>query len=218
MVRTAVAGVLALVVVAVQPAPARADTFGTDFFPAHWGPNPYVGAVPPQNLNYRAVYLIDNTNDPSLSQHIQTMANIINYLHVVYNPNFPVIAVFKDYHFAVGDPCALGPAQFLVVCKAETIEGVAAGAPGAAEIFPGPANHIYFAVARIRPSVVDPWCSNDKFRLAVQLISNTLGLDQNLSNSASALFPTILVGGCTFTGWTEAEFHRMNLMYSHLTG
>jgi len=175
--------------------------------------------VPPQDLTYRAVYLIDNTNDPSLSQHIQVMAHIINYLHVHLNPNYPVIAVFKDVHMAPGNPCALGPAQFLIVCKDEAFGGgAAAGVPGVAEIFPDPSDHIVFAVARFRPSVVDPWCSNDKFRLAVQLVSNTLGLDQNLTNSASALFPTILVGGCTPAGWTAAEFYRMHSMYSHLVG
>jgi hypothetical protein len=52
----------------------------------------------------------------------------------------------------------------------------------------------------------------------VQLISNSLGLDQNLTNSASALFPTIPIGRCTMNGWTQAELDRLNLMYSHSAG
>jgi len=66
--------------------------------------------------------------------------------------------------------------------------------------------------------VVDPWCTGDKFTVVVQLMSNALGLDQNLSNPASAMFPTLPVGRCTFNGWTQAELDRMNLMYSHAVG
>lgn len=218
-VRIAVTVMAALAMLGVQPTPARADTYGTAFFPAHWGPNPYVGTLPPENPYYRSIYLVDNTNDPSLTQHIGTMAQIMNYLHINYNANFPVVLYYNNFHFAPGDPCAKGPAQVLVVCKDESLGGTgSAGAPGTAEVFPGPANHIFFAVARFRPSVVDPWCAGDKFTVVVQLISNALGLDQNLSNPASALFPTIPIGRCTLTGWTQSDLDRMNLMYNHFSG
>jgi hypothetical protein len=217
-VRMAVAVVLATAVLAVQPAPARADTFANNFFPAHWGPMPYL-TVPPGNVFYRSVGLIDNTGDPSLSAQIQSFVNAVNYVQAVYNPNYPVLLYFKDAFFTPGSPCALAPAQYLVICKDETLGGTgSAGAPGSAAIFPDPANHIRFAIARIRPSVVDPWCAGDKFTVVAQLLSNTLGIDQNLTNPASALFPTIPIGRCTFNGWTNAEFHRMNQMYSHAAG
>jgi hypothetical protein len=209
--------VLAVGVLAVQPTPARADTFGTNFFPAHWGPNPYL-TVAPSNPYYRSVGLIDNTGDPALSQHIQVFAQIINYVHTVYNPNYPVMLYLKDYHFAPGNPCAPGPQQFLVVCKDETLGGTGSSAPGTAVITTAFASHIYNAVARFRPGAVDTWCDNDKFTLVVQLISNTLGLDHNLTQPLSAMYPTIPVGRCTLNGWTLAEFDRLNQMYSHSVG
>ena len=219
-VRTTAAVMTAVAVLALQPAPARADTFGTNFFPGHWGPNQHL-TVPPENPYYRSVAVIDNTGDPSLSQHIQTFAQIMNALHNGYNTNYPVILYYQNILFAAGQPCALGPPQFLVLCKDETLGGSASPtAPGSAAIFPGPApaNHIFYAIGRFRPSLVDPMCAGDKFSLVVQIFSNTLGLDYNLSNSASAMFPTIPLGRCTLTGWTQAELDRMNLMYNHSVG
>ncbi len=201
-----------------QTTPARADAFSNDFFPAHWVPYPHI-TVSPDHPFYRAVVVIDNTGDASLSQQIQTFALIINHLHNAYNPHYPVLLYYKDIPMAPGQPCALGPAGWLIVCKDETLGGAAsATAPGAANIYSGLANHIYYAVARMRPSVVDPWCAGDKFTVVVQLLSNTLGLDQNLTNPDSALFPTIPVGRCTYNGWTWAEIDRMNQMYSHQAG
>ena len=216
-VRISVAVVAALAVLAVQPAPARADTFDNTFFPHHWGPNPYV-TLPPANLFYRSVYVIDNTGDPALSRHIQRFTEIINYVHVVYNPNYPVLLYYKDFHLAPGNPCADGPAQFLVVCKDETPAGGGPTTPGTASIATQFASHIFNANASFRPSVVDPWCDADKLTLVVQLLSNTLGLDDNLTNPASSQFPTIPVGRCTANGWTAAEFDRMNQSYSHAVG
>lgn len=220
-VRTAAAVMTAVAVLALQPAPARADTFANNFFPAHWGPNQHV-AVPPANPYYRSVAVIDNTGDPSLSQHLQTFAQIINALHNGYNTNYPVVLYYQNVFFAPGQPCALGPPQFLILCKDETLGGSGGSptTPGSAAIFPGPApaNHIFYAIGRFRPSVVDAMCAGDKFTLAVQIFSNTLGLDYNLTNPASAMHPTIPLGRCTLTGWTQAELDRMNLMYSHPVG
>jgi hypothetical protein len=219
-VRTATAVMAAVAVLAIQPTPARADTFATNFFPAHWGPNQHL-TVATNHPYYKSVAVIDNTGDPSLSQHIQTFAQIINALHNGYNTNYPVILYYQNIAFAPGQPCALGPPQFLVLCKDETLGGTGSpSAPGSAAIFPGPApaNHIFYAIGRFRPSLVDPMCSGDKFRLVVQIFSNTLGLDYNLSNGASAMFPTIPLGGCGLVGWTQAELDRMNLMYNHAVG
>lgn len=208
----------AVAVLALQPTPARADTFATNFFPTHWGPNQHL-TVPVENPYYRSVALIDNTGDPSLSQHIQVFAQIINHLHNTYNSAYPVILYYQNIHFQQGQPCALGPPQFAVLCKDETLGGSASiTAPGSAAIFPGPANHIFYAIGRFRPSVVDPMCTGDKFTLAVQITSNVLGLDYNLTNPASAMHPTIPLGRCTLNGWTQAELDRMNLMYNHLAG
>ncbi len=210
----------AVAVLALQPTPARADTFATNFFPSHWGPNIHL-TVPTSSPYYRSVAVIDNTGDPSLSQHIQTMSQIMNALHNGYNTNYPVILYYQNIHFAQGQPCALGPPQFLVLCKDETLGGSAnPSAPGSAAIFPGPApaNHIFYAIGRFRPSLADPMCTGDKFSLVVQIFSNTLGLDYNLTNPASAMFPTIPLGRCTMTGWTQAELDRMNLMYNHVAG
>ncbi len=217
MVRTSVAVMAALAVLAMQPTPARADTFENTFFPHHWGPNPYV-AVPADSVVYRSIYLLDNTGVPTLNSQIQYFANVINYLHVVYNANYPVIFVFKNIYFAPGQPCAPGASQYLIVCKDEFLGGAAPGVPGGAEITTQFANHIYNATARFRPSVVDPWCEGDKFTFVAQLISNTLGLDDNLTNPLSAMYSVIPVGRCTINGWTAAEFGRMNQMYSHAIG
>ena len=216
-VRISVAVVAALAVLALQPSPARADTFDTTFFPHHWGPNPYV-AVPAESVVYRSIYLLDNTADPVLNQQIQYFANVINYLHVVYNSNYPVIFVFKNIFFTPGNPCAPGASQYLIVCKDEILGGQPAGVPGTAELTTQFANHIFNAVARFRPSVVDPWCEADKFTFVGQLISNTLGLDDNLTNPSSGMFATLPVGRCTVQGWTGAEFGRMNQIYNHAIG
>ncbi len=208
----------AVSMLALQPSPALADTYSDNFFPAHWVPYPHI-SVPPEHPYYRAVVLIDNTGDPSLSQQIQTFAQIINSLHNGYNSRYPVILYYQNIHMAPGQPCALGPAGWLIVCKDQTLGGSeSATAPGAAQIFSGVADHIYYAVARFRPSVVDPWCAGDKFTVVVQILSNTLGLDQNLTNPDSALFPTLPVGRCTYNGWTWPDLDRMNQMYSHQAG
>ena len=218
--RTTVAVVAAVTVLTLQPTPARADTFGTAFFPAHWGPNPHL-TVPSASPFYRSIALIDNTGDPSLSQHIQLFAQIMNALHNGYNANYPVFLYYPNIFFSPGNPCALGPQQYLVVCKDESLGGVASpSAPGTAAIFPGPApaNHIFYGLVRYRPSVVDPWCAGDKFTVTVQLVSNALGLDQNLTNQVSAMFPTLPIGRCTLNGYTQAELDRLNQMYSHPVG
>jgi hypothetical protein len=212
---------LAIGVLAVQPTPARADTFDNTFYPAHWGPSQYFTSVAPSSPYYRSVFVIDNTGDPSLSQHIQLLVQVLNNVHNTYNTNYPVLLYYKDIYFAAGQPCAPGAAQFIIVCKDEALGGdPTPGAPGISEISPSgaPLHHIYYAIARIRPSVVNPWCAGDKFTLVVQLISNTLGLDHNLTNPASAMYPTIPIGRCTMNGWTQAEFLRMNTMYSHGVG
>jgi hypothetical protein len=221
VVRTATAVMAAVTVLALQPTPARADTFGTNFFPAHWGPNQHL-TVPTNSPYYRSVAVIDNTGDPSLSQHIQTFAQIMNALHNGYNSTYPVVLYYQNIFFSPGQPCALGPPQFVVLCKDETLGGggVSPAAPGSAAIFPGPApaNHIFYAIGRFRPSLIDPMCAGDKFRMVVQIFSNTMGLDYNLTNSNSAMYPTIPLGGCTLVGWTQAELDRMNLMYNHAVG
>lgn len=215
--RVLVAAVMALGMVVVQPSPARADVFGTTFFPSHWGPNPWV-SVPPTNPWYRWVAVIDNTGDPEFSAQIQTFVQIINHLHNNYNVHFPVFTYHTNTIYG-GDPCGLGPAHFLIVCKEEALGGSGSPAvPGSASIFAGPQDHIFYAVARIRPSVTNGWCAGDRFTLVVQLLSNTLGLDQNLTNPDSALFPTIPVGRCSFNGWTPADLDRMNQIYNHLVG
>jgi hypothetical protein len=219
-VRTAVAVMATVTLLTVQPTPARADTFAGNFFPSHWGPYPHI-SVPPSSPFYRAVVLIDNTGDAALNAHIQLFSQIINNLHNGYNSNYPVILYYKDIVFVPGQPCALGAPGWLIACKDETLGGTGSPtAPGSAAIFPSgaPANHIFYATARFRPSIADPLCAGDKFTLVVQLISNTLGLDQNLTNPASALYPTIPVGRCTYNGWTGAELDRMNLMYNHSVG
>ena len=216
-VRTLVAVMAALAVLAVQPTPARADVHDNVFFPHHFGPNPWV-SVPADSVVYRSVYLLDNTADPVLNDQIQYFAHVMNYLHVVYNQNYPVIFVFRNIHFAPGQPCARGAAQYVIVCKDEALGGQPAGVPGTVEIQTQFANHINNAVARFRPSVVDPWCHGDKFTLVGQLLSNTLGLDDNLTNPSSGMFPTLPVGRCTIHGWTEADALRFNQAYNHAIG
>ena len=192
-----------------------ADSFQNVYFPAHWGPNPHL-SVPPQTYFYRSIGLLDNTGDPALSQQIQTFVQIVNYLRTNYNPNYPVVLYYKDLFVAPGDPCRQGPPQYVVVCRDESLGGTgSATAPGAASIARGTNNHILYGSVRFRPSVVNPMCPGAKFTLAARLISNTLGLDHNLTNPASAMFPTIPAGRCTFNGWTEADLDRMNLMYNH---
>jgi len=203
-----------------DPAPAPVNTFSAGFFPAHWGPNPHI-TVPSSSPYYRSVALIDNTGDPSLSQHIQVFAQIVNALHNGYNANYPVFLYYQNINLAPGQPCAPGPPQYLVVCKDETLGGI--GSPGQAAFTtllpnPRPANHILNAIVRIRPSIVNPWCSADKFTLVVQQVGTALGLDANLTNRTSAMFPTIPAGRCTTNGWRQAELDRLTLMYSHSTG
>ena len=106
--------------------PAGADTYANNFFPSHWGPNQYF-TVPPENPYYRSIILIDNTGDPSLSVHIQTMAQIVNSLHIGYNANYPVILYYKDLWLAADQPCAVGPTQFSVICKDQTLGGSRVG-------------------------------------------------------------------------------------------
>jgi len=202
----------------IPATPAGADTYANNFFPSHWGPNQYF-TVPPENPYYRSIILIDNTGDPSLSVHIQTMAQIVNSLHIGYNANYPVILYYKDLWLAAGQPCAVGPTQFAVICKDQTLGGSpSATAPASAAIWNGGVNHIYYALGRFRPSIMDPMCAGDKFTLAVQVVSNMLGLDYNLSDPSSAMYPTLPLGRCTFNGWVQADVDRMNQMYNHFSG
>jgi len=216
--RAVAAVTVAVSALTIPSTPAGADTYANNFFPSHWGPNPYFN-LPPEHLAYRSVYLIDNTGDPSLSVHIKTMADIVNSLHLGYNANYPVIFYYKDFHLAAGQPCAVGATQFAVICKDETLGGSpSATAPASAAIWNGGVNHIFYALGRFRPSVVDPMCAGDKFTLAVQVVSNLLGLDYNLSDPSSAMYPTLPLGRCTFNGWVGPDLVQMNQMYSHFAG
>ena len=119
-----------------------------------------------------------------------------------------------------GNPCGLGPQQFLVVCKDETLGGrlrLAPAPPPSSRPRPRPTTSSTGSSATSRASST-PGARTTSSRLTVQLISNALGLDQNLTNPLSAMFPTIPVGRCTLNGYTQAELDRLNSMYSHATG
>ena len=216
--RAVAAVTVAVSALTIPSTPAGADTYANNFFPSHWGPNPYFN-VPPENPAYRAVILIDNTGDPSLSVHIKTMADIVNSLHLGYNANYPVVLYYKDFWLAPNQPCAVGPSQWAVICKDQSLGGSSsATAPASAAIWNGAANHIFYALGRFRPSIVDAMCAGDKFTLAVQVVSNLLGLDYNLSDPNSAMYPTLPLGRCSFNGWVAADIDRMNQMYNHFAG
>jgi hypothetical protein len=203
---------------ATLPSPARADTFDDTFFPAHWGPNPYL-SVPAANPYYRSVAVIDNTGDPSLSQWIQVFSQVMNQLHNGYNGHYPVMLYHQNVFFAPGNPCAPGPAQFLVLCKSEALDPSSSpGDPGFTGMNIDFNEHIQNAVTMFRPSVVDPRCPGDKFTLVIHGFSSALGLDDNLSNVASAMYPALPVGRCTFNGYTLADLDRLSSQYNHAVG
>ncbi len=203
---------------AVVPSPARADVFDSTFFPAHFGPNPYL-SVAPANPYYRSVAVIDNTNDPALSQWIQVLSRVMNDLHNGYNGNYPVMLYYQNINFAAGNPCALGPPQFLVLCKSEALDPDSSpGDPGFTGINVDFNEHITNAVTMFRPSVVDPLCTGDKFTLVVFGFVSALGLDDNLTNPGSAMFPGFSPGRCTFNGLTLPDLDRMSSAYNHPVG
>ncbi|MEA2827343.1 MAG: hypothetical protein QOG43_1782 [Actinomycetota bacterium] len=209
---------VAVAMVAVVPSPARADVFDSTFFPSHFGPNPYL-SVAPANPYYRSVAVIDNTNDPSLSQWIQVFSRVMNDLHNGYNGNYPVMLYYQNILFAPGDTCSPGPSQFVVLCKSEALDPVSTpGDPGFTGINVDVNEHITTAVTMFRPSVVDPLCTGDKFTLVIHGFAGALGVDDNLTNPASALSPAFPVGRCTFNGLTLPDLDRISAAYNHPVG
>ena len=209
---------IAMAMPVVVPSAAGADVFDSTFFPAHFGPNPYL-TVPTTSPYYRSVAVIDNTNDPSLSQWIQVLSRVMNDLHNGYNGNYPVMLYYQNILFAPGDACAPGPPQFLVLCKSEALDPISTpGDPGFTGIDVDFNEHITAAVTMFRPSVVDPLCTADKFTLVVHGFIGALGVDDNLTNPASGLAPSFPVGRCAYAGLTLPDLDRMSSAYNHPVG
>jgi len=185
--------------------------------PAHWGPNPYVTG-PSTSPYYRSIAVIDNTGDPSLSQWIQAYSNVINNLHNNYNAQYPVVLYYQNINFAPGNPCAPGPAQYIVLCKNTTLNSAAGGAPFFTALTLNSSPHAIQAVTTFKSSVVDPLCVQDKFTLVGHAFAGALGLSDNLTEQASAMYPSFTLGRCTYNGYTQADLDRLSGQYNHSVG
>jgi hypothetical protein len=164
------------------------------------------------------VAVIDNTGDPNLSQWIQAFSQMMNALRE-YNPRYPVILYYQNVLFAPGNPCAAGPSQYVVLCRSETLDPSApSGAASSTALTLDSKAHIIQAVTRFRPSAVDGRCPADRFALVLRGFSAALGLGDNPSDPASALYPTFAAGRCTYNGYTLADLDRLTAQYNHAVG